>query len=265
MLDEQLLALASSRIYQRSHFIFGHGHAAFAIESAALSRSGRTLWACARLGARIASSLVQTRMLDSEVLNRMATAYEAVVEKRFKKLRYSVERLDRQKPKSRPDFLILASSGRPQMLCEVKTVFSGGYLQDKGVHVSMLDDKLENFGVFRNEIDLTLVHDEKRFKELPLLVAFLFDFFADFLHFYPRNFNADVSGILTIKSNTVRTQAFEKLSIEEQEQRLRRGSMAGLPPDSKDFVLVRNKNKTRRSIPRAFQHECITEGYGESI
>ena len=210
----------------------------------------------------------------------MATAYEAVVEKRFKKLRYSVERLDRQKPKSRPDFLILASSGRPQMLCEVKTVFSGGYLQDKGVHVSMLDDKLENFGVFRNEIDLTkitdnladavrkraaLVHDEKRFKELPLLVAFLFDFFADFLHFYPRNFNADVSGILTIKSNTVRTQAFEKLSIEEQEQRLRRGSMAGLPPDSKDFVLVRNKNKTRRPIPRAFQHECITEGYGESI
>ena len=134
--------------------------------------------------------------------------------------------------------------------------------------------------MFRNEIDLTkitdnladavrkraaLVHDEKRFKELPLLVALLFDFFADFLHFYPRNFNADVSGILTIKSNTVRTQAFEKLSIEEQEQRLRRGSMAGLPPDSKDFVLVRNKNKTRRSIPRAFQHECITEGYGESI
>jgi hypothetical protein len=219
-------------------------------------------------------------MLDSEVLNQMATAYEAVVEKQFKKLGYSVKRLDRQKPKSRPDFLILTSSGRSQMLCEVKTVFSGGYLHDQGVHVSMLDEELYNYGVFQNEIDLTkitdnladavrkraaLVNDEKRYRDLPLLVAFFFDFFADFLPFYPRKFNPDVSGILTIKSNAARTEAFGKLSIEEQEQRLRTASMAGLPPDSKDFVLVRNRNKTRRPIPKAFQHECITEGYDESL
>ena len=219
-------------------------------------------------------------MLDSEILNQMATAYEAVVEKQFKKLGYSVKRLDRQKPKARPDFLISTSSGRLQMLCEVKTVFSGGYLHDKGVHVSMLDEELYNHGVFQNEIDLTkitdnladavrkraaLVHDEENHKDLPMLVALFFDFFADFLPFYPRNFNPDVSGILTIKSSAARTEAFGKLSIEEQEQRLRRGSMAGLPPDSKDFVLVRNKNKAARSLPKDFQLRCITEGYDESL
>jgi hypothetical protein len=74
-------------------------------------------------------------------------------------LGYSVKRLDRQKPRARPDFLISNSAG-PQLLCEVKTVFSGGYLQDKGVHVSMLDDNLHNFGVFQNEIDLTQISDD---------------------------------------------------------------------------------------------------------
>ena len=88
----------------------------------------------------------------------MATAYEAVVEKQFKKLGYSVKRLDRQKPKSRPDFLISTSSGLPKMLCEVKTVFSGGYLQRRrSSHVSMLDDELYNHGVFQNEMDLTKI------------------------------------------------------------------------------------------------------------
>src|SRR6266436_4217891 len=182
-------------------------------------------------------------MLDPEICNRMAAAYEAVVEKRFKKLRYSVHRLDRRNPRSRPDFLILSSTGHPQMLCEVKTVFSGGYLHEKGVHASMLDEKLWNFEVFRAEIDLTkiddclsdavrkrstLVGDEKTYKDVPLLVAFAFDFFADFLHFYPRAFNASVSGILTIERDVARVRAFEKLSIEEQEQRIRTGLAAGL-------------------------------------
>jgi hypothetical protein len=211
----------------------------------------------------------------------MATAYEAVVEKRFKQLRYSVQRLDRQKPKSRPDFLISTSAAGPQMLCEVKTAFSGGYLVDKGVHVSMLEEKLWNVGVFQNKIDTrkidddladavrkrdALVADEKSLKDVPLLVAFFFDFFADYLDFYPRRFNADVSGILTIKSNAARLRAFQKLSVEEQERRLRTGSMAGLPPDSKDFVLVRNKNKAAgRPVPKDFQLRCFTERYDESM
>jgi hypothetical protein len=218
-------------------------------------------------------------MLNSEILNRMATAYEAVVEKRFKKLRYSVRRLDFQGERARPDFLVSNSSG-PQMLCEVKTVFSGGYLRDKDVHVSTLDEKLSNFGVFQNEIDRTkideclasAVHkhaavadDEKSLKNVPLLVAFAFDFFADFLHAYPRTFNEDVSGILTIEIDRARLKAFEQLGIEEQEQRIRNPEFtAGLPPHSKEFVLVRNK-AARRKVQKHFQFQCHTERYDESM
>src|SRR5205823_14465419 len=201
--------------------------------------------------------------------------------KQFKKLGYVVEPLDRQKkrPRPRPDFLISDRAGCPQMLCEVKTVLSAGYLPDRHANVSMQDENLADTGVFQNEIRLTkindclgdavrkrsaLVDDNPSFKDVPLLVAFFFDFFADFLLFYSRTFDENISGILTIEKDVARNKAFEKLSPEEQEQRLRTGSFAGLPPSSEDFVLVRNK-AARRVVPPAFQLRCITEGYDESI
>jgi len=173
--------------------------------------------------------------MNDEKLNRLAAAYEEVVAKQLRKLKYSVRRLDFQKESARPDFLVSNSSGA-QMLCEVKAIFSAGYKSDKGVHVSMLDEKLSNFGVFETKIDRTkiddclsdavrkrmaLVKDCPKFARLPLLVAIFFDFFADFLHAYPRTFNEDVSGILTIERDVARIKAFEELSIEEQERRIR--------------------------------------------
>src|SRR5438067_12853343 len=126
-------------------------------------------------------------MLNAEALNQIATANEAVVEKQFKKLRYSVRRLDRNAKRPRPDFLISNRAGRPVMLCEVKTVHSAGYLPDRDAHVSTLDEKLCGTGVFGNQIDLTrisdnladavrkrsaLAKDDPSFADLPLLVAF---------------------------------------------------------------------------------------------
>ena len=69
-------------------------------------------------------------MFRSELLKRLAAAYETIVEKQFKKLGYSVTRLDRQKERPRPDFLV-SRSGRPQMLCEVKAIFSAGYRRER--------------------------------------------------------------------------------------------------------------------------------------
>src|SRR6266550_7685431 len=98
-------------------------------------------------------------MLNSETLNQVATANEAVVKKQFNKLRYSVRRLDRNAKRPRPDFLISNRVGRPEMLCEVKTVHSAGYLPDRDAHVSMLDGTLCDTGVFENQIDLTKISD----------------------------------------------------------------------------------------------------------
>jgi hypothetical protein len=141
-------------------------------------------------------------MLDPKTLNQMAAANEAVVEKQFNKLRYSVRRLDRKAKRPRPDFLISNRAGRPEMLCEVKTVHSAGYLPHRDAHVSMLDDKLCGSGVFENQIDLAKIsdnfadavrkrnalgEDDPNLGDLPLLVAFFFDFFADHLVCFPRN------------------------------------------------------------------------------
>lgn len=143
----------------------------------------------------------------------------------------------------------------------------------------MLDEKLCGTGAFENQIDLTkisdnladavrkrnaLAEDDPEFADLPLLVAFFFDFFADHLVCYPRTFDAEVSGILTIEKDIARTRAFGQLSTDEQERRLKTGRMNDLPSNSKDFILIRNK-AARRSLPRAFQDQCFTERYDESI
>ena len=219
-------------------------------------------------------------MLDSNESNQKAAAYEKVVAKQFEKLGYSVERLDRKSSKRpRPDFLISDRGRCRRMLCEVKTVLSAGYLPDRHANVSMQDENLTNTGVFKTNIDLTgisegladavrkrreLVKDDSSFADLPLLVAFYFDFFANHLHCYPRTFDANVSGILAIKEDVARNKAFEELSEEEQQRRLRTGSVDDLPPPSKDFVLVRNK-AALRVLPKDFQLRCITERYDESL
>jgi hypothetical protein len=217
-------------------------------------------------------------MLDPEAVNQRGAASEAAIKEQFEKLGYAVKKLDRNAKRPRPDCLISNSAGRPEMLCEVKTVNSAGYLRDRGAHISMLDEKLYDTGVFENQIDLTkisdnlddavrkrsaLITDEPEYADLPLLVAFSFDFYADYLVCYPRSFDAEVSGILTIKKDIAQTKAFGQLSDDEQEQRLRSRDMSGLPASSQDFVLIRNK-AARRGVPKDFQDQCFTEGYDES-
>jgi hypothetical protein len=219
-------------------------------------------------------------MLNPKKSNQIAAANEAAVKEQFEKLGYAVEKLDRKSSKRpRPDFLVLDRSGSRQMLCEVKTILSAGYLPDRHANISMQDENLADTGKFTTEIDLTdinerladavrkrreLVKDDSSFADLSLLVAFFFDFFADFLHCLPRRMDENISGILTIKEDVARTKAFAKLSREEQRRRLRTGSMDDLPPSSKDFVLVRNKSALR-VVPKDFQLRCITEGYDESV
>jgi hypothetical protein len=79
-------------------------------------------------------------MLDFNESNERSAANEAAVKEQFENLGYVVEKLDRKASKGRrPDFLISHRAGQRQLLCEVKTVDTGGYLQDK-------EDKRKGFG-----------------------------------------------------------------------------------------------------------------------
>ena len=86
-----------------------------------------------------------------------------------------------------------------------------------------------------------LIIDEPKYSKLPLLVRF----------------NEDVSGILKIERDVALGKAFGELPDEEQERRLRTGDAAGLPPNTKDFVLAPNKNAIRK-VPKDFRRHCGT-------
>jgi len=213
-------------------------------------------------------------MLNSDESNQRATANEAVVEEQFKNLNYLVKRLDSKSSKRRrPDFLISNSLG-PQMLCEVKTIDSGGYMHDKGVHVSTRDQTLGKFEcpVSLRKIDENLaiavgkynalVEDDPSSADLPLLVAFFFDQLAEFLPFHRLSIEKrderfpEVSGILTIEENVVMAPDFKKLSYEKQGRYLEKLALEDDLPHTKDFVLLENEAALRK-VPPDFERQCL--------
>ncbi len=226
-------------------------------------------------------------MINQKESKRRSDENEAAVKQQFKNLNYSVKRLDTKSSKRRrPDFLISTSSG-PLLLCEVKTVDSAFYPRDKKkygvehVHISTLDPKFR--GSFQGiPIDLTkidraladavrqraaLIADRPETADLPLLVAILPDLFlAEYLFAYPCSFAErsddfrEVSGILAIKEDFARNEAFKKLSDKEQERLLRNPELMdrhpSLPPSSTDFVLFRNEAASRE-VPEDFACQCL--------
>jgi hypothetical protein len=147
-------------------------------------------------------------MLNREQSKRRSEADEKVVKEQFEKLRYSVRQL-KSSARRRPDFLISNRAGRPQMLCEVKTIESGGQaalVEDsppykkkkvrKGVVGSTYDENLVGSFIVEKPITLKaiderledavdqrkkLVEDNPSYANLPLLVAFFFDQLANHL------------------------------------------------------------------------------------
>jgi hypothetical protein len=215
-------------------------------------------------------------MLNSEESNQRATENEAVVEEQFKSLKYLVKRLDPKSSKrKRPDFLVSNSCG-PQMLCEVKTIDSGGYMHDKGVHISTRDETLGKFEcpVSLKKIDdnlaiaaqkyKALVEDDSSCATLPLLVAFFFDQLVEFLPLHRLSIEKrderfpEVSGILTIKEDVVMPQDFKNLSRKEQERCLEKLALEDDLPHTKDFVLLQNEAALRK-VPQDFERQCLAD------
>ena len=212
-------------------------------------------------------------MISDAYVDEASRQTEAIVEKMIRKMGFQTSRLDRPGGKRRrPDFLVSDSSG-PILACEVKTVISGGYLQDRGAHLSLADPALVGSGTFTHPIDLRRIDenladavgkhrclktDQADLAHLPLLVAFAFDFFADRFRFYPTEMSAypEVSGIAKILENRALRAAARKLSTEEMKERIDSGTMRGLPPQSKEFLLVENACAVLK-LPKHFVLACV--------
>jgi hypothetical protein len=206
-------------------------------------------------------------------VQQISTANEAVVEKRFRKMGLRPRRLDFQGPRKRPDFLVSDSTG-PVLVCEVKSIFSAGYDEERRAHVSTFDPEFLNRGPSFHEIDFTaidrnlseavskhkvLLEDCPEFVGLPLLVAFFFDPFADHFNLYPREMKAfpEVSGIVKVVSDHLIDAAARRMSLEELKARVDSGDMTGMPPNTKIFELVENECAMVK-LPRHFVDACLT-------
>jgi hypothetical protein len=204
---------------------------------------------------------------------------EGIVEKRFKRICLSPIRLDkvgkRKRPdRKRPDFLVNDGASRPVLICEVKTILSGGHVKDKQFLASTADPDHFDKGSFVFDIDFTdmdnalanavskyreLIEDRPELARVPLVVAFFFDFFADHFDLYRADMDRfkDVAGILKVERDHVIDAVASKMSQTDLEARCESKSMAGMPPNTKVFRLLKN-TCARLKLPRDFVARCIT-------
>ncbi len=211
-------------------------------------------------------------MISDPYIKEQSDMNERIAEKRFRRMHMKPTRLDVQGPRKRPEFLVSDGAG-PVVICEVKTIFSAAYLQERHAHVSTADENLIDSGVFGIPVDFTkinmnmtnavskyrtLLADRPELVNVPLVVAFFFDPFADHFDLYPRKMEfPEVSGILKVEKDHLIRAVAEKMSLEQLEDRIASGSMAGLPPNTKAFRLVENES-AKLKLPRHFVEWCIT-------
>ncbi len=211
-------------------------------------------------------------MIDPELVNAISAANEAIVEKRFRKMGLRPTRLDFQGPRKRPEFLV-SDPGGPVLVCEVKSIFSAGYDDERRAHVSTFDPEFLNRGPSSHEVDFTaiernladavskykaLLKDQPELRGVPLVVAFFFDPFADHFRLYPRRMEdfPEVSGIVKVVSDHLLKAAARKMSLQELKERVDSGDMSGLPPNTKTFELLENECAEVK-LPRHFVGSCL--------
>lgn len=226
-------------------------------------------------GGRRSSALDgQNSMLNESDVKYISDKWELIFEKRFKKLRYTVEWLDTGKAKRMPEFLVCDGSG-PVLVCEVKTVLAGKPSKEHNASISLMDDDLPDGATFDIELDKSKVDEDlqdasakyvellkkrNELKGIPLIVAFHFDFFAGDLSQYPGcmdNYPL-VSGVVTlVKDREIKAWAHD-MTLEELKRRIDENDHSGMPQNTAELKLVRNRNASNK-LPRVFVEQCISE------
>jgi len=217
-------------------------------------------------------------MISSAHAKAVSDENEEIVAKRFKRIGLTPIRLDkvgkRKRPeRKRPDFLVNDGAAQPVLICEVKTILSGGSVKDKKFLASTADPDLIDKGAFVFDIDFTdmdntlanavgkyreLIEDRPDLARVPLVVAFFFDVFADHFDLYRADMDRfkDVAGILKVERDHLIDAVAKKMSRGDLEARIESQSMTGMPPNTKAFRLLEN-SCARLTLPRDFVARCI--------
>jgi hypothetical protein len=156
----------------------------------------------------------------------------------------------------------------------VKTIFSTGTLNHGKYHISTYDPnlaergkgpfsfnsfpKLENILSQAQNQYKELVHKEKKYFNLPYVVAIFPDFFSDSFDLIPRDiFGFDlISAIIQLERNYEIKKECEKLPLEKLERILRGEEKYSFPRQSLKWRVLRN-SRARNKIKLALLEPCI--------
>jgi len=214
--------------------------------------------------------------LDDGRIRTLSEYSEKVAQKRFEKLRLNVKRLDGVK-RRRPDFLVSESTG-PLLVCEVKTILSAGYVDERRAHASTEDPALFDHpllapafccdGGFLNVHDAlsdavdqhrSLVKDHPELGGVPFVVALFLDFFADCFDVLPRSMPdfPTLAGLLKVEHGWERDKAAGRLNLEELREVIDGLREVKLGPETKRWRFLQN-DSARTPLPRHFVMTCIS-------
>jgi len=204
----------------------------------------------------------------------------------FKKYDLKVEKLDKlNKKRSRPDFFVFLKNDKDKgFICECKYISSAGVIDNGKYHVSMLDEKLPEKGVFQyNSCDAkiasiiekalsqyqALVKDKPSCQKFPFVIVLEFDFFADrfdcifnFLSRYnvSEKEKETISAIMRIEKNIEQKEEFKNWSTEELEKEIKGEGKKKISPESKEserFKVLLNSKAKIPFKPKDFLRKLI--------
>jgi hypothetical protein len=198
-------------------------------------------------------------MLDEAALERASAESEATTRRIFEKdPTHKVEDLDADTSALRPDFHVFEPAGDTRgIVCEVKGVFTGGYVDGRHISEYSLDHganpmrnavALKSYEKTETALDnalaqyRSLVRDVPTFQGVPFVVALFFDFFGDAFDLIARNMPERplLSAVIRVEQSKERRDFYSKFSADELLAIMEGRLVVTPPPETEKWALLRN-------------------------
>jgi len=214
-------------------------------------------------------------LVSNNYLQKITRQNEDKVEKRFERQDFRVIKLDKDRENKRPDFLIYRPNiQKDKFICEVKTIFSVGTLDNGKYHISTYDlglgernkgpfvfdsfPKLQDVFTEAKRQFKQLIMDNVQYKTFPFVVAIFPDFFADSFDLIPRDiFGLKlISAVIQLERDYEIKQEARKMPLEELEGIIEGRKRHKFPAQSLKWKVLRN-SKAENPIRIDLLQPCI--------
>lgn len=213
-------------------------------------------------------------MLDERAVERDARENEIVTYWMFKKRRpFDVIRLDKGRSGRRPDFHVFEKSTGKGLVCEVKSIFSAGYIHGRHMSLYGLDPNMDHrapgvmidpwpklWEVLENAQGQykALVRNCPQFRGSPFVAALFLDFFVDIFDVIPRHLSDYplISGLIRVERSAEQSRFLEQFTASQLKEIIEGKRSVKMPPPTKKWRLLRNSAAQIR-VPKKWFEPCL--------